>query len=259
MHYKIRNSRSIGFLNKKKAELTYVKDKVSKAKDIDKTIQSGILKNLKTIMGNQEVEWLSKNGEDRVVEYLIHRYKFKIYPKMKILAPFPLYLLIEPTSICNLNCVMCFQQDSFFREKENLGTIDFEFFKSLVDQAIENDCKALTMASRGEPTLHKEFGRMLRYCKGKFLELKINTNATMLDEKTSRGILEAGADIVVFSIGSSRPEEYKKIQVGGKFEAVLENIKRFNEMRNSKRECNKTSLRVSGVYLGVQNKKDFLA
>ena len=42
----------------------------------------------------------------------------------KIITDFPLYLLIEPTSICNLRCVMCFQTDkSFGAEKKFMGRI----------------------------------------------------------------------------------------------------------------------------------------
>lgn len=202
---------------------------------------------------NQETEWMSRNDLGRFPDYISHRYKFKNYPRLKRLEHFPLHLLIEPTSTCNLRCLMCFQCDPSFQR----GFMDFGFFKSLVDQAVESGCQALTLASRGEPTLHPKFGEMLMYCKGKFLELKINTNATKLNENLCYQILDAGVDIVVFSVDSSYKEEYERIRVGGKFETVLGNIQQFVRLRQSRDRYRKTSTRVQGVDLGRQPVGEF--
>ena len=43
------------------------------------------------------------------LEYIIYRYKFKEFPKKKISTDFPIYILIEPVSSCNLKCPMCFK------------------------------------------------------------------------------------------------------------------------------------------------------
>ena len=135
--------------------------------------------------------------------------------------------------------------------------MDPELFKTLVDQAVEHKCRAITLASRGEPTLHKRLGEMLAYCKGKFFELKINSNATKLTERMCYEILDAGVDIVVFSVDSSDKEEYEKIRVGGRFEEVLANIRKFHAIRNSNPTYTKTAIRLSGVDLGIQDKDEY--
>jgi len=213
------------------------------------------LGDIETLIGRQELDWIARNGTSRTAEYLAQRYKFKTYPAMKKLEEFPLHLLVEPTSICNLRCKMCFQSDRSFRTKKYWGMMDVELFKDLVDQAVESGCSFLTLASRGEPTLHRRFGEMLRYCKGKFLELKINTNATRLDDALSIEILEAGVDIVVFSVDSYFKEEYEGIRIGARFDEVLGNIKRFCELKRSRPEYGKTATRASGVYLGPWQSK----
>lgn len=259
MTAEIHDSRKVGFLSKSTTELGPIASALANTVHIDAELRGAMLKNIDSIVGSQEAEWIARNPPDRVVEYLIHRYKFKNYPRLKKLEAFPLHLLIEPTPVCNLRCVMCFQRDiTFSSGKEYQGFIDFDFFKELIDQAVENKCGALTLASRGEPTLHPRFGDMLRYCKGKFLELKINTNATRLTEDLCDAILESGVDIVVFSVDSQKPQEYEKIRVGGEFGDTLNNIKRFCEKRNSKKAYIKTCVRVSGVFLGTQNKENFL-
>jgi len=250
MSYKMKSSNSVDFMSGAGVDLASIRDELMRAGGNDPALVARILCNLEKVIGRQEIDWISRNGSRGLAEYLVQRYKFKAYPAMKQLEAFPLHLLIEPTSICNLRCKMCFQADHTFRTAEYWGRIDVEFFKDLVDQAVENGCKFLTLASRGEPTLHGRLGEMLRHCKGKFLELKINTNATRLGEDLCREILDAGVDIVVFSVDSCFKEEYESIRVGARFEEVLGNIKRFCELKRSKPGYMKTATRVSGVYLG---------
>ena len=197
----------------------------------------------------QELHWLDKHDETDWVDYLVHRYKFRTFPKLQKVANFPPYLLIEPTSICNLRCVMCFQIDeTFTRDKSMMGLMSWELFTSVVDQAAENGCDAITMASRGEPTLHKRFGEMLHYIRKKgFLDTKINTNATLLNEALIRDILGSEVANVTFSVDAITAESYEKIRVRGKFDQVLDNIKLFNKIRVEDFPNSKTTTRISGV------------
>ena len=43
---------------------------------------------------------------------------------------------------------------------------------------------------------------MLEYCSGKFIEFKMNTNATKLNEKLIHQILKSGMTDLVFSVDS---------------------------------------------------------
>ena len=44
-------------------------------------------------------------------------------------------------------------------------------------------CEFVTLASRGEPLVSKDFDTMIKYTSDKFLNVKINTNASLLTEK----------------------------------------------------------------------------
>ena len=110
------------------------------------------------MFSSQEIIWLKNNDKENWGRYLLNRYFFKVLPQKRIVNEFPPYVLIEPTSVCNLRCIMCFQVDkSFSSNKKFLGFIDIDFFKKLIKQCEENDCNSITLASRGEPTLHKQF------------------------------------------------------------------------------------------------------
>ena len=197
----------------------------------------------------QELNWLDKHPESSWLDYLVVRYKFRMYPAQQKVSKFPSYLLIEPTSICNLRCVMCFQIDeTFTKDKSNMGLMPWDLFTSVVDQAASHGCQSITMASRGEPTLHKRFGDMLRYIHSKnLLDTKINTNATKLNDELIHDILKSEVANVTFSVDATDAKSYEKIRVRGKFDEVLSNIKNFNEIRRKHYPNSVTTTRVSGV------------
>lgn len=196
-----------------------------------------------------EYDWMKCHDEDQWLDYLLYRYKFKMYPSQKKLSDFPVHLLIEPTSVCNLRCVMCFQLDKTFSGDKNfMGMMPWELFTNVVDQAVDHRCQAITMASRGEPTLHKRFGDMLMYCHDRgVLDVKINTNATKLTETMCHEILSADIATMTLSVDATTKETYEKIRVRGKFDQVLGNIERFNEIRAKEYPESKTTTRISGV------------
>ena len=180
--------------------------------------------------------------------FLFYRYRYEVFPQQLKLDEFPPCLQIEPTSICNYRCVFCYQVDSSFNKKSNgmMGTMSLGLFKSLIDEAAGN-CEAISLASRGEPLICPDIEKMLAYAEGKFLALKLNTNAWFLDEAKCHAILQAGVNTVVFSAESASEPNYSRLRVGGKLERVVKNIKRFHEIRERQYADSKTITRVSGV------------
>ena len=75
----------------------------------------------------------------------------------------------------------------------------------------------------------------------------MNTNATKMDDKLIHSILSANVTTIVYSVDASTKETYEKIRVKGKFEKVLENIKRFKEIRKIDYPNSVTQTRIAGV------------
>ena len=78
-----------------------------------------------------------KTIEDKdLLKYLIHRYRYEIFPEKKILDDYPPYLQIEPSSVCNYRCVFCFMTDNSFNKKSSghMGHMKLELFKEIIDQ-----------------------------------------------------------------------------------------------------------------------------
>ena len=186
--------------------------------------------------------------DDDIIRYLFHRYRYVVNPKQKILDSYPPCIQIEVSSKCNFRCKFCYQSDASFSNPRTayMGTMSFDSFKGIIDQ-IEEHVEFVTLASRGEPLLAKDFVRMVEYTKGKFLSLKINTNASVLGDEQIHCILASGVSTLVFSADAADEEQYKEYRINGDFKRTLRNIARFGEIRESEYPDSKIVTRVSGV------------
>jgi sulfatase maturation enzyme AslB (radical SAM superfamily) len=201
---------------------------------------------------NKHMEmFITKNQKNinKIVRYIIFRYKFYVAGKKKINLGYPPYVLIEPVSTCNLRCPFCFQMDKSFTKKPYMGVIDFEFFKKVVDQADELETGAITLASRGEPTMHKKFIQMLEYMNKKenIFEIKINTNATFLTEEKCHAIFKNNVTQIVVSSDHYIKEHYERLRLGSNFEKVVKNVDMLFNIRKEYYPESLTEIRISGI------------
>lgn len=194
------------------------------------------------------IEEINRLIEASLPRYLFYRYRYETFPERKILDDFPPCLQIEPASVCNYRCVFCYQTDKDFTKRSNgqMGVMSLDLFKRLIDQAAGR-CEAITLASRGEPLICPDIKGMLAYASGKFLALKLNTNAWFLDEELCHAISEADMNTLVFSVDAASEPAYSQLRVGGKLERVVENIRQFRDIRIKHYPDSRTITRVSGV------------
>ena len=96
-------------------------------------------------------------------------------------------------------------------------------------------------------SLHLKIKDILSYKSNNFLGFKINTNASMLNEKLAHEILSSGVNNLVFSVDAADKATYEKIRINGNFEKVFDNIKMFNNIRKKHYSRSKIITKVSGV------------
>jgi len=245
-------------LNDKKNSLNLSQNEIQILEYIKKDLfESGTKKRPKFKLTPNVVKEIESLNFVDIPRYLVHRYRYEIYPQVKIFDDFPPYLQIEPTSICNYRCTFCYQTDNGFNKRSTgfMGHMKLETFKLLVDQA-EGNIEFISLASRGEPLLCPDIKEMLAYTRDKFLNLKINTNASLLDEQISHSILTSGVKTLVFSADAADKNLYSKLRVNGKLDKILANIKRFQEIRIKNYPKSKIITRVSGVKISNQQNLD---
>ena len=194
------------------------------------------------------VEEINTYPDEALPRYLVHRYRYEIFPQQFVVDDFPPYLQIEPSSICNYRCVFCYETDKTFTRKSAgfMGHMKLGVFKRVVDEA-EGRVEFLSLASRGEPLLCPDIAPMLAYTRGKFLNLKMNTNASLLDEVKCHAILQSGIKTLVFSADAAEEPLYSQLRVGGRLDKVLANIERFQTIRATQYRDSSIITRVSGV------------
>lgn len=256
-------------LNKNIYELKEVKNiLINRIKEHEEYFESEYLKNkvIKTIMmsGNHnyesrygnvegtftlnELEKANEKDSELMVRYLEYRYKFKNYPTNHIVNEFPIVLAIEPSKACNLKCIMCFQSNNDFKiETGSNGIMTMDIYEKIMEEAEKYKLPAIVLASRGEPLLNPNIDKMIkRASQARIIDIKMNTNALLLDENMSRILLSTELNSLVFSVDAINESDYKKIR-GGDFNKVIKNIERFNEIRRNEFPNSKLRTRTAVV------------
>jgi len=162
--------------------------------------------------------------------YVEYRRKWNENPKNHTVERFPIHVDLESTSVCNYRCKMCFQ--SLENEKIDKGYMDFNLFKKIIDEGAEKGLCSIKLQFRGEPLLHPKIVEMVKYAKDSgMIEVMFNTNASLLDEKMAKGLIDAHLDRMICSLDAATKETYESIRTGGKWENVLDNIKGLMAMK----------------------------
>ena len=165
-------------------------------------------------------------------EYFDYRKKWKEYPQEKIVGDFPLHLDIESTNACNLKCPMCGRNWM----KEKIGYMDWKLFTKIIDEAVRYHLPSIKLNYRGEPFLHPDIVKMVKYAKEKgILEVQFNSNGVLLSKKKAKELVEAGLNRIIFSFDGASKETYEKIRKGSDYEKVIDNIKNLIKIRNEKK------------------------
>lgn len=164
-------------------------------------------------------------------EYVLYRKCWEEYPKQFILRDMPLHLDIEASSRCNLRCTFCDKLPLL--KKNQLGNLDMDLFKHIIDQFDEkNRLWGLKLSYRGEPLCNSEVPKMVQYAKEKgVLDVYFNTNAMFLDERMCRSLIEAGLDRISISIDGTEKEEYESVRLGANFEKLIKNLETLMQLK----------------------------
>lgn len=143
--------------------------------------------------------------------------------KWPAFAPFPRYVEIEHTTICNKRCIMC--EHTFWKDQEEHHT-SFDDFKFMIDQF--KGLRWLHLTGEGSSYLNPEFPKMMDYVrKEKQVALYIVDHLADIGETELRQMVELGLYGLYVSIDAATEETYKKIRIGCNWKRVQENIRRL--------------------------------
>jgi len=138
-------------------------------------------------------------------------------------APFPSRVNVELTNHCNQRCVLCPRQ-GFTRP---LGFMDFDVFARVAAECAPHGTR-LWLHFLGEPLLHRQLGRMVRFAKAAGVrEVGLSTNAVSLRGALAEDLLHSGLDRLECSLDADERADYLAIRGRDHFARVRGNVSAF--------------------------------
>ena len=172
---------------------------------------------------------LLKDNPTRLKAYnqaLAEEEQQRLSPITRAMPPF---LTMNMDTQCNLRCIMCVRR-RYPQEALNSLSYDFEIFRKVADKVFPY-LRWVQLTVVGEPLLATTFKEQLRIVKKYSVKVDLTTNATLLDnDEIIEEILQVIGCLHV-SFDGATEETFESIRIGAKFEQVIENIKRFNRLR----------------------------
>lgn len=144
--------------------------------------------------------------------------------------PVPLNIEIDLTNACNHRCSFCVWGDYI---QTTRATLPFEVVIQCLNDLKLLGTKSINWTGGGEPTLHKEFYKLLNYSSKLGLENGLITNASLIREEYDEQLLDQLVWLRA-SMAGGNAEHYRKIQGADDFEKVLSNLKRLSMKRTSR-------------------------
>lgn len=131
----------------------------------------------------REHDFSSKLRQDgtlqRLKDYIQWQRKCELNAPDRGLPVFsPISINLDLTSACNFSCPFCVDSKLINAGK----SLTFEEVKKTIDTLHSHGLLSVILIGGGEPTLHKDFGEIVRYIKSKRLQVGIVTNGSRLEK-----------------------------------------------------------------------------
>ena len=163
---------------------------------------------------------------------------YGFYDRLK--ESFPSQILMDITEVCNLACVHCPHPEFKRSQHYSARYLDPALNSKMVSE-VKHHGKGVTQyiryASNGEPLVHpKAYDMIEEAARDSGVYVTITTNGTIMNEKRTARLLEAGVHMIDISIDAFHPETYAKIRVNGNLEVTRDNVRNLirwvNELRS---------------------------
>ncbi|MBP2172658.1 radical SAM/SPASM domain-containing protein [Methanococcus voltae] len=157
--------------------------------------------------------------------------------KAKKLPYMPAIASIELSGKCNYKCSFCpyhSESDSILQKiKHEKLDMSFEDFKHLVDNYgyLMDD---VDLVGNGEPLMHPEFEKFVKYLAEKGIKYRIITNGSLLTKKITEVFNKYPPTKITLSLYALDAERYKELTKTGNLDIVLRNLDYFLENNKNK-------------------------
>jgi radical SAM protein with 4Fe4S-binding SPASM domain len=177
-------------------------------------------------------------------------------PARRIRGKRPRMISVEVTSRCNLNCPFCLvgMQNQLASTEHDLlprglGTMELALYEKIVKDSLAFGIQKMQLHFQGEPLLHTRIHEMVALAKSSGLTTQMFTNGLPLTERMADRLLDAGLDMLRFSVDGVSEAVYQKNRVGGQFWRVERNMR----MMAAKARARRSPIRLEWQMIAMRN------
>ena len=150
----------------------------------------------------------------------------------------PISAHVDISSICNYRCSFCFQADTKGMKEVGLkrGWMEVDMFKRIVDgfKEFPNKIKKIKIGNHGEPTLHPDVAKMVKYARESETAdiIEMFTNGSRLEPKLNEEMVKAGLQRINVSLEGLTNERYLDVAgVKQHFQELIDGVKSLYEIK----------------------------
>ncbi len=132
----------------------------------------------------------------------------------------PVLVEMDITNKCNLKCVMCPNR----KVKKQKGLMSLELFKDVVEQTRERALE-YSIGVCGEPLLHPDLIKMIKYIKDRDCSVTLNTNLNHQQDSLNEDLIRQKVDRLMVTMCGVNKATYESICINGDFDCVINNLK----------------------------------
>jgi molybdenum cofactor biosynthesis enzyme MoaA len=155
----------------------------------------------------------------------------------------PDYIQIETTIACNAECPFCPHSTLTRRPRRMEDWV----WKKIIDET-----RGLGVTYRpfliNEPLADMRLGEIMRYIReDDTAKIELNSNGEMMKIQRAEEILDAGVDVIRFSIDGYTAETFAKSRVGLDFETTVYRTRRFIDLAKQRGGAGRIEVRMIGM------------
>ncbi len=138
----------------------------------------------------------------------------------------------EVTNRCNAKCHFCPRDATPHQGLMSAEVFDQALLRAIEYREVTREAEAkdpgISLCGLGEPLLNPRTAEFTRQAKAADFQVTLSSNGSILDERRSRQLLDAGLDQIMINVGA-RDDEYEQVYQLP-FEKTRDNVVRFAEM-----------------------------
>ncbi|MDR0605718.1 MAG: radical SAM protein [Bacteroidales bacterium] len=144
---------------------------------------------------------------------------------------FPIFIDVELTNKCNLECLFCVTGTGMQIRKA--GYMSDETFMKIMDN-IKDKESGLRFMGWGEPTLHPRLADYIRIAKKAGHLTHLSTNGQLVDKNLADKLLDSGLDSIIFTFQGVNKQQYEEVMHGGDYDKLLTNVRTLFQKRGNR-------------------------